>query len=95
MDLFAAYQFTRREHWQNVARKMTRWNGWGGPYRKRLNRVVKSLTVPGLRVLSGIGLRAGRPAGSAGAFFWGGCGFFNAHAAASPAGAPRFTLHCG
>ncbi len=51
MDLFAAYQFTRREHWQNVARKMTRWNGWGGPYRKRLNQVVKSLAVPGLRVL--------------------------------------------
>ena len=51
MDLFIAYQFTRREHWQNVARKMTRWTGWGGPYRKRLNQVVKSLAVPGLRVL--------------------------------------------
>jgi len=51
MDPFAAYQYSRREHWQNVARKMTRWNGWGGPYRKRLNRVVKSLVVPGLQVL--------------------------------------------
>jgi len=51
MDPFIAYQFTRREHWQNVARKMTRWTGWGGPYRKRLNQVVKSLAVPGLRVL--------------------------------------------
>lgn len=51
MDTFIAYQFTRREHWQNVARKMTRWTGWGGPYRKRLNQVVKSLAVPGLRVL--------------------------------------------
>ncbi len=51
MDLFFSYQQTRRSHWQNVARKMTRWSGWGGPYRKRLNQVVKSLVVPGLQIL--------------------------------------------
>jgi SAM-dependent methyltransferase len=51
MDPFYSYQQTRRNHWQNVARKMTHWSGWGGPYRNRLNQVVKSLAVPGLQVL--------------------------------------------
>lgn len=51
MDPFTSYQQTRRNHWQTVAGKMTRWSGWGGPYRKRLIQVVKSLAVPGLQVL--------------------------------------------
>ncbi len=51
MNSFQDYQQTRRKHWQNVARKMEHWNGWGSAYQKRLRQVAQNLVSPGLRVL--------------------------------------------
>ncbi len=51
MEPFKLYQLTRRSHWQQVARKMQRWNGWGGAYHKRLTVIFKNLVAPHQRVL--------------------------------------------
>lgn len=51
MEPFNVYQQTRRAHWQQVARKMEHWNGWGGAYHKRLSAVFKNLISPHQRVL--------------------------------------------
>jgi SAM-dependent methyltransferase len=51
MENLSTYHRTRRTHWQNVAKKMQHWRGWGNAYHDRLEEVVKNLVAPGLRVL--------------------------------------------
>ena len=45
------YQEARRRHWNEVARKLENWTGWGGYYHKRLTEVYQSLISPGQSVL--------------------------------------------
>ncbi len=45
------YQLTHSAHWDAVARKRDKWNGWGGTYHRRLAGVYRFLVSPGLRVL--------------------------------------------
>lgn len=52
-----AYQVTHAAHWDAVARKRDKWNGWGGTYRRRLDDIYRFLVSPGLRILElGCGL---------------------------------------
>ena len=46
-----AYQQTHSAHWDTVARKRDKWNGWGGTYHHRLEEVYRFLVTPGQRVL--------------------------------------------
>jgi SAM-dependent methyltransferase len=45
------YRQTRIAHWDSVARKRDKWNGWGGTYHRRLEQVYRFLVSPGQRVL--------------------------------------------
>jgi len=45
------YQKTRIAHWDAVACKRDKWNGWGGTYHRRLEEVYRFLVSPGQRVL--------------------------------------------
>jgi ubiquinone/menaquinone biosynthesis C-methylase UbiE len=45
------YQQARRLHWNQVARGLETWTGWGGYYHKRLTEVYQSLISPGQSVL--------------------------------------------
>jgi ubiquinone/menaquinone biosynthesis C-methylase UbiE len=47
----AKYQCDRRLHWNEVARKLESWRGWGGYYHRRLNQVYRSLVAPGQSVI--------------------------------------------
>jgi SAM-dependent methyltransferase len=45
------YQQARSCHWNEVARKLETWTGWGGYYHQRLTQVYQSLVPPGRSVL--------------------------------------------
>jgi SAM-dependent methyltransferase len=45
------YRQARLLHWNEVARKLETWTGWGGYYRRRLAQVYQSLVSPGQSVL--------------------------------------------
>jgi SAM-dependent methyltransferase len=45
------YQQVRRRHWNQVARQLETWTGWGGYYHRRLTQVYQSLVSPGQSVL--------------------------------------------
>jgi len=45
------YQQARLHHWNEVARKLETWRGWGGYYHRRLTQVYQSLVAPGQSVL--------------------------------------------
>src|SRR5690348_5580075 len=45
------YQQARLRHWNEVARKLETWTGWGGYYHRRLTEVYQSLVSPGQSVL--------------------------------------------
>jgi ubiquinone/menaquinone biosynthesis C-methylase UbiE len=45
------YQKARLYHWNEVARKLENWTGWGGYYHRRLTQVYQSLVSPGQSVL--------------------------------------------
>ena len=45
------YQQNHIAHWDAIARKRDKWNGWGGTYHHRLEEVYRFLVSPGLRVL--------------------------------------------
>ena len=45
------YQQARLLHWNEVARKLETWTGWGGYYHRRLTQVYQSLVAPGQSVL--------------------------------------------
>ncbi len=45
------YQESRVTHWDEVAREMDNWTGWGGYYHQRLEAVFHFLVAPGQRVL--------------------------------------------
>ena len=45
------YQQARRLHWNQVARRLETWTGWGGYYHKRLTEVYQALISPGQSVL--------------------------------------------
>src|SRR5215467_12557575 len=45
------YGQARRLHWNQVARKLETWTGWGGYYHRRLTQVYQSLVSPGQSVL--------------------------------------------
>ena len=45
------YRQARQEHWNQVARKLGDWRGWGGYYHRRLTEVYRSLVAPGQSVL--------------------------------------------
>ena len=47
----AKYQCDRRLHWNEVARKLESWRGWGGYYHRRLIQVYRSLVAPGQSVI--------------------------------------------
>jgi ubiquinone/menaquinone biosynthesis C-methylase UbiE len=47
----AAYRAARIAHWDEVARKLDHWTGWGGAYHERLQAVSGFLVPPGQRVL--------------------------------------------
>jgi ubiquinone/menaquinone biosynthesis C-methylase UbiE len=47
----AKYRETRQIHWNQVARKLETWKGWGGYYHQRLNEIYQSLVAPGQSVL--------------------------------------------
>lgn len=46
-----SFQQSRISRWDALARKMDRWNGWGGYYHQRLAEIYQFLIVPGQRVL--------------------------------------------
>jgi SAM-dependent methyltransferase len=45
------YQQARLRHWNEVARQLETWKGWGGYYHQRLAQVYQSLVAPGQSVL--------------------------------------------
>src|SRR5215510_1533038 len=45
------YQQVRLRHWNQVARQLETWTGWGGYYHRRLTQVYQSLVSPGQSVL--------------------------------------------
>lgn len=45
------YQQARLLHWNEVARKLETWTGWGGYYHRRLTEVYQFLVAPGQSVL--------------------------------------------
>src|SRR6266702_2703725 len=45
------YQKARLLHWNEIARKLENWTGWGGYYHRRLIQVYQSLVAPGKSVL--------------------------------------------
>src|SRR5215813_4206232 len=45
------YQQARVRHWNEVARQLETWTGWGGCYHRRLTQVYQSLVPPGQSVL--------------------------------------------
>jgi SAM-dependent methyltransferase len=45
------YGQARRLHWNQVARKLETWTGWGGYYHRRLAEIYQSLVSPGQLVL--------------------------------------------
>ena len=45
------YQKVRVGHWNDVARKLETWSGWGAYYHQRLTHVYQSLISPGQSVL--------------------------------------------
>lgn len=45
------YQETRKQHWDQFARKMDHWHGWGKNYHRRLEVVYRYLISPGSRIL--------------------------------------------
>ena len=48
---------TRQTHWDEVARKLDIWTGWGRHYHRRLGQVYRSLVAPGQSVIEfGCGL---------------------------------------
>jgi ubiquinone/menaquinone biosynthesis C-methylase UbiE len=50
-ESFFRYQKERREHWDQIGKKMEGWKSWGEFYHKRLRQVYKLLISPGKRVL--------------------------------------------
>ena len=46
-----AYQQSRIDHWDSIARKRDTWKGMGQWYHKRLEEIYRFLVSPGLRVL--------------------------------------------
>jgi len=54
---FDSYQRSRRNHWDEVARKMDSWTGWSKTYHERLTQVYRFWVAPGQRILEvGCGL---------------------------------------
>ncbi len=47
----AVYEAARRAHWDELARTLDNWVGWGGAYHRRLTRIYQFAIPPGLRVL--------------------------------------------
>src|SRR5437899_3082699 len=45
------YGQARRLHWNQVARKLETWTGWGGYYHRRLTEVYQSVVSPEQSVL--------------------------------------------
>src|SRR5215510_1679500 len=45
------YKQARLHQWDEVARKLETWTGWGGYYHNRLTQVYQSLVSPGQSVL--------------------------------------------
>ena len=46
-----AYTRARQYHWNETARKLRTWKGWGGEYHRRLSEIYRSLVHPGQSVL--------------------------------------------
>jgi hypothetical protein len=45
------YRQERVRHWDEVASRMDRWNGWGGYYHRRLAQIYHFLVPPGRKIL--------------------------------------------
>jgi hypothetical protein len=45
------YREERVAHWDEVARSLDRWRGFGSAYHRRLERVFQTLVPPGVRLL--------------------------------------------
>lgn len=45
------YRQARQQHWNDVARKLAAWSGWGDAYHERLGQIYQYLVPPGLSVL--------------------------------------------
>jgi SAM-dependent methyltransferase len=70
----AGYQQARVSHWDEVARHLETWTGWGSYYHRRLTQVYQSIVAPGQSVLElgcarGDLLAALRPASGVGVDF--------------------------
>ena len=50
-DQASTYHDTRRNHWDEIARKKDNWTSWGNYYHKRLRQMYQFLVAPGQRVL--------------------------------------------
>jgi ubiquinone/menaquinone biosynthesis C-methylase UbiE len=48
---YKSYQKTRVSHWDEVAKKMNKWEGHGGYYHQRLQDVLQFVVPPGQRVI--------------------------------------------
>jgi ubiquinone/menaquinone biosynthesis C-methylase UbiE len=75
-DAYATYEAARRSRWDEIARMLDKWAGWGGAYHRRLTRIYQFLIPPGQQVLElGCGrgdlLAALRPARGVGIDFSG------------------------
>jgi ubiquinone/menaquinone biosynthesis C-methylase UbiE len=46
-----SYRSARQKHWDDVARSLDRWTGWGGYYHRRLTKIYQFLVAPGQRVI--------------------------------------------
>ena len=51
MEAGVRYKEEHIKHWDEVARQMDTWTGWGGYYHERLIQVYQYLVTPGQRVL--------------------------------------------
>lgn len=46
-----SYRQDRQSHWDEVARSLDTWTGWGGYYHRRLTQIYRFLVSPGQRVI--------------------------------------------
>jgi ubiquinone/menaquinone biosynthesis C-methylase UbiE len=51
VDSEVRYRDERVAHWDQLARRMDTWTGWGGYYHQHLTEIYRYLVPPGLRVL--------------------------------------------
>lgn len=50
-EKFIQYQSLHKTHWDGIAQQLDHWNGWGGSYRRRLEKIYQFHIPPAMNVL--------------------------------------------